>query len=80
VPEVVEGYPDRIVAKPGCEDKLKQRTLTKLYNECPAWLDHAHEALDKAVAAAYGWEWPLDDETILARLLELDLSRGEAGR
>ncbi|TQE98936.1 MAG: class I SAM-dependent DNA methyltransferase [Spiribacter salinus] len=75
VPEVVEGYPDRVVAKPGCQDKLKQRTLTKLYNERPAWLDHAHRALDEAVAAAYGWDWPLDDETILARLLELNLSR-----
>lgn len=75
VPEVVAGYPDRVVAKPGCETKLKQRTLTKLYNERPTWLDHAHQALDQAVAAAYGWEWPLDDETILARLLELNLER-----
>jgi len=79
VPEVVEGYPDRVVAKPGCEDKLKQRTLTKLYNERPTWLDNAHQALDEAVAAAYGWDWPLDDETILARLLELNLSRSEVG-
>ncbi|TQE98518.1 MAG: class I SAM-dependent DNA methyltransferase [Spiribacter salinus] len=78
VPEVVEGYPDRVVAKPGCQDKLKQRTLTKLYNERPAWLDHAHRALDEAVAAAYGWDWPLDDETILVRLLELNLLRAKA--
>lgn len=78
VPEVVGGYPDRIVAKAGCEAKLKRRTLTKLYNERPAWLEHAHQALDEAVAAAYGWEWPLDDETILARLLNLNLERAGA--
>ena len=80
VPEVVEGYPDWIVAKPGCEAQLKQRTLTKLYNERPVWLDHAHQALDQVVTAAYRWASPLDDETILARLLELNLSQGEAGR
>lgn len=75
VPEVVDGYPDRVVAKSGYEGKLRPRTLTKLYNERPAWLDHAHEALDKAVGAAYGWEWPLDDKIILSRLLDLNLSR-----
>ena len=35
----------------------------------------AHEKLDEAVAAAYGWEWPLEDEEILRRLLELNLQR-----
>src|SRR5439155_25322555 len=38
-----------------CAAKLKKRTLTNLYNERPAWLDHAHKKLDAAVAAAYGW-------------------------
>jgi hypothetical protein len=38
-----------------CAAKLKDRTLTKLYNERPAWLDLAHKKLDAAVAAAYGW-------------------------
>ena len=75
IPEAVGGYPDRIVPKPGCEGKLKQRTLTNLYNERPAWLDHAHGRLDEAVAAAYGWEWPLDDEVMLARLLDLNFKR-----
>ena len=46
----------------------------------PAWLDNAHRTLDKAVAAAYNWndytpEMP--DETILGRLLELNLERAE---
>ena len=36
VPEVVPGYPDRIIAKPGQEANLKRRTLTNLYNERPA--------------------------------------------
>jgi hypothetical protein len=38
-----------------CAAKLKARTLTKLYNERPAWLDLAHKKLDAAVARAYGW-------------------------
>jgi hypothetical protein len=38
-----------------CAAKLKKRTLTNLYNERPAWLDLAHQKLDAAVAAAYGW-------------------------
>ena len=71
-------YPDRIVAKPGHEKDLAGRTLTKLYNPRPAWLDAAHKDLDAAVAAAYGWgdytpEMP--DEEILKRLLALNLLR-----
>jgi len=84
VPEVVplgmatSPYPDRIVAKPGFEKDLAQRTLTKLYNQRPAWLAHAHETLDAAVAAAYGWadySAALPDEEILRRLLALNLAR-----
>ena len=56
VPEVVPGYPDRIIPKPAHERNLKARTLTNLYNQRPTWLDNAHKALDTAVAAAYGWE------------------------
>jgi len=33
----------------------------------------AHEKLDAAVAAAYGWEWPMTDDEILAALLALNL-------
>jgi len=81
IPEVVPGYPVRIVAKPGHEADLKKRTLTNLYNARPAWLANAHQALDAAVAAAYGWtdytpEMP--DEEILRRLLALNLERKAA--
>jgi hypothetical protein len=58
-----------------CAAKLKQRTLTHLYNGRPAWLDLAHQKLDAAVAAAYGWPLDLTDEQILERLLALNLER-----
>ena len=58
-----------------CAAKLKKRTLTKLYNERPAWLDLAHKKLDAAVAAAYGFPADLTDEQILERLLALNLER-----
>ncbi|WP_415837997.1 type IIL restriction-modification enzyme MmeI [Polaromonas hydrogenivorans] len=71
-------YPDRIVPKNGHEKELAERTLTKLYNQRPAWLDVAHKALDAAVAAAYGWtdyRTDMPDEEILKRLLALNLQR-----
>ena len=75
-------YPDRILPKPGHEKDLADRTLTKLYNLSPAWLDAAHKALDLAVAQAYGWtdyRGDMPDEEILKRLLALNLERaGEA--
>ena len=77
---MVPGYPDRIVTKPGHEKDLKARTLTNLYNQRPPWLDHAHQALDAAVAAAYGWEDyspAMPDEEILGRLLALNLERAK---
>jgi type II restriction/modification system DNA methylase subunit YeeA len=78
VPEVVPGYPDRVIAKPGHEADLKKRTLTNLYNAMPTWLQNAHRDLDQAVAAAYGWnDYTPDmaDEEILRRLLALNLER-----
>jgi hypothetical protein len=55
-PEIVKGFPVRIRPRSEAAEKLlKQRTLTNLYNERPAWLAHAHVELDRAVAAAYGW-------------------------
>lgn len=57
------------------ESELKKRTLTNLYNERPAWLEHAHRKLDAAVRAAYGWPDGMDDQEILARLLELNRVR-----
>ncbi len=84
VPEVVPGYPDRLLAKDAAaEAVLKKRTLTNLYNERPAWLDHAHAALDEAVAEAYGWgeDWRagrLTEDEILARLFRLNQERAAA--
>ena len=74
-------YPDRIVPKFGHEKELAERTLTKLYNQRPAWLDAAHKTLDLAVAAAYGWtdySADLADDEILKRLLALNLERSGA--
>ncbi|MBB3294832.1 hypothetical protein FHT39_003512 [Mitsuaria sp. BK045] len=86
VPEVVplgmsrSPYPDRIVPIPGFEKEVAKRTLTNLYNLRPVWLVRAHEALDCAVAAAYGWQdytpQMVDDE-VLRRLLALNLERAE---
>jgi type II restriction/modification system DNA methylase subunit YeeA len=75
-------YPDRIEPKPGISEvdlkALQKRTLTNLYNAKPAWLTMAHQQLDKAVAAAYGWvDYTADmpDDEILKRLLALNLAR-----
>ncbi len=73
--EATAGFPLRPIAKPGFEAALKKRTLTHLYNERPTWLANLHFHLDKAVAAAYGWEWPLDDDEILKRLFTLNQTR-----
>ncbi|MEJ6008693.1 class I SAM-dependent DNA methyltransferase [Novosphingobium aquae] len=80
-PEVVPGYPVRILPKDEAAAKeLAKRTLTNLYNARPAWLDHAHRALDEAVAEAYGWgddfrAGLLTDDEILARLFRLNQER-----
>lgn len=80
-PPPVEGYPPRILPKDESVAKeLAKRTLTNLYNQRPAWLAQAHEALDKAVFAAYGWEWPLTDDEILRRLLELNHKRAQVAK
>lgn len=81
VPEVVPGYPERILPNDAkAEVELKKRTLTNLYNARPAWLTHAHKALDEAVAEAYGWadDWragKLTDDETLARLFRLNQER-----
>ena len=54
---------------------LKKRTLTNLYNARPQWLADAHEALDVAVAAAYGWPADISDHDVLRELLTLNGSR-----
>ncbi len=79
VPEVVSCYPDRLVLiDEKAAGELKKRTLTNLYNKKPQWLVQAHNMLDEAVAAAYGWEPDISDEEALTRLFELNQVR--AGR
>lgn len=68
-------YPRIVPRDAECAAKLKDRTLTKLYNERPAWLDLAHRKLDESVAAAYGWPADLSDDAILEKLLALNLAR-----
>lgn len=83
-PEVVPGYPDRILPKNAAAAKeLQKRTLTNLYNARPQWLVNAHAALDQAVADAYGWgadfrAGVLTDDEILARLFHLNQQRAAA--
>ncbi len=67
--------------------KGKGKTLTEAYNaledcrknpspthEAYTLMD-AHERLDKAVFAAYGWTYPLSEDEILEKLLALNLQR-----
>ena len=80
IPEVVSGYPDRILAtgeKAAAE--LSKRTLTNLYNQRPQWLIDAHNDLDAAVAAAYGWSAEISEEAFLAKLLALNHERSREG-
>lgn len=80
-PEVVPGYPDRVLPRDAAAAaELKKRTLTNLYNARPAWLDAAHRRLDAAVATAYGWPADLPDEAVLERLFALNQERAAAGR
>ncbi|OQA31213.1 MAG: hypothetical protein BWY57_02451 [Betaproteobacteria bacterium ADurb.Bin341] len=69
-------YPRLVPRDADCAARLKDRTLTKLYNARPAWLADCHARLDAAVAAAYGWPADLTDDAILERLLALNLERG----
>jgi type II restriction/modification system DNA methylase subunit YeeA len=72
-------YPDRVIPKNvEAAVKLKERTLTNLYNQRPRWLADAHDTLDRAVAAAYGWPEDIATEEALARLLALNLQRAGA--
>jgi len=70
-------------------DNDPRATLTGLYNAVDAMRSQpdstapahallvAHDRLDAAVAAAYGWEWPLPEDEVLARLLALNLERAK---
>ena len=63
------------------EEMVREMTLTNVYNKNHRWLQLDHEKLNRAVFDAYNWtENPedIDDDTILERLLELNLSRQPA--
>ena len=81
IPEVLDGYPDRVVSvDKKANAVLKERTLTNLYNQMPEWLHRNHKKLDRAVADAYGWkdlfeENELSEEKIVELLYELNQSR-----
>ena len=76
VPDVVPSLPNRLLpVDDEAEKVLRQRTLTNLYNQRPAWLDNLHRTLDAAVFAAYGWSADIGDDDILERLLALNLQR-----
>jgi len=71
--EPVPGYPRRLVARSdSAAEDLKARTLTNLYNDRPQWLADAHNALDHAVAAAYGWPADIPEDEALAGMLALN--------
>ena len=80
-PEVVPGYPDRLLPRnEAAAATLLKRTLTNLYNARPAWLANAHADLDAAVAAAYGFPSDVADEKALERLLDLNVQRANSSR
>ncbi len=73
VDEPDPGYPKRSIPRDEDAAKaLKKRTLTNLYNARPQWLVDAHQALDAAVAAAYGWSADISDDDVLRELLALN--------
>ena len=75
VDEPVAGCPKRPVARDDSAAKdLKSRTLTNLYDTRPHWLADAHEGLDAAVAAAYGWDAGISEDEALVELLSLNSS------
>ena len=76
------------MADAGSSDQDKTLTLTGMYNLLTEYRDtgkeavsgvstlaDAHDTLDAAVAAAYGWPWPLAEDEVLSRLLALNLER-----
>ncbi|HUG92296.1 MAG TPA: hypothetical protein VML55_15760 [Planctomycetaceae bacterium] len=71
-------YPRTVPRDEDAARELKKRTLTRLYNDGPTWLDLAHRRLDEAVAAAYGGPADRSDDDLLAALLELNLARSAA--
>jgi type II restriction/modification system DNA methylase subunit YeeA len=80
-PEIVAGFPDRIVPKDTqAAALLRERALTNLYNEPPQWLLDAHREVDVAVAGAYGWPNDIPEHDALTRLIALNASRKSASK
>jgi type II restriction/modification system DNA methylase subunit YeeA len=85
-PELIREEPDvaptlparRIPVDVSAERALGERTITRLYNERPGWLDLLHHDLDRAVLEAYGWPDDLPGDQLLARLLALNHERASA--
>ncbi len=78
--EPVPGYPKRPAARDEESARhLKTRTLTNLYNARPQWLDDAHQELDAAVAAAYGWDAGIPEEDVLVELSERNFAANAKG-
>jgi hypothetical protein len=73
-------WPRTVPKDPDCAASLSKRTLTNLYNQRPAWLALAHEKLDAAVFATYGWNPGISDEELLERLLQLNLERSKGDK
>ncbi len=66
------GYPKQPVPR----DEDAAIALKKnLYNARPQWLADEHAALDRAVAAAYGWPADISDDDVLRELLALNGGR-----
>ena len=75
IEEPVPNYPQRPVPlDQAASAQLKRRTLTNLYNTRPQWLADAHDALDTAVAASYGWPPNISTSDALHELLTLNSS------
>lgn len=75
-PDVSPNLPSRVLPKDAqAAAELKRRTLTNLYNARPNWLKHAHEELDKAVAAAYGFPADISEDAALTLLAKLNRAR-----
>jgi hypothetical protein len=73
------GVPDPVTADPKGEWFAFEKGASKTSGG-EGWLDHAHRALDEAVADAYGWgddyrSGLLADDEILARLFRLNQER-----
>jgi type II restriction/modification system DNA methylase subunit YeeA len=74
---VQEAHYIRKIAHPAMVASVAARTLTRLYNEQPAWLRNAHRKLDEAVADAYGLPVDIVESDLLAELLQRNLRQSK---